>query len=202
MGVKVQYNPSTGKVSYNPATGKVQVVVGPTFGTCADCDNPDEIKVTISGVTVCCAKITDFPDDQRFKLTPLIMDTINGEHILGKTSDCHYERVIVIDTLEGTAHYINGDCEGDPFDFFALFSIRIRLEATVLGNLSILLEINQTSFAFRLNQRWQEPLTLPCYDQTLTASSPISKTDCDDEHYVLPQTTAMINGTVVVERVP
>lgn len=26
MGVKVQYNPSTGKVSFNPATGKVQVV--------------------------------------------------------------------------------------------------------------------------------------------------------------------------------
>ena len=50
MGVKVQYNPSTGKVSYNPATGKVQVVVD---ADCEFCDvTPNQIQVTFSSVTI------------------------------------------------------------------------------------------------------------------------------------------------------
>lgn len=83
MGVKVQYNPSTGKASYNPATGKVQVVVdAPPVHECLGCSNPpNEIDVTVSGVTaLCCTATFDSQFSQR--LNAAFLAEINTTHRL------------------------------------------------------------------------------------------------------------------------
>lgn len=56
MGVKIQYNPSTGKVSFNPVTGKVQVLnfIRP-FEECEFCsDGIGNVHWVTEGLIACC----------------------------------------------------------------------------------------------------------------------------------------------------
>jgi hypothetical protein len=118
MGVKVQYNPSTGKASYNPATGKVQVVVDdPPVHECLGCDNPpNEIDVTISGVTALCCTAT-FDNQYSTALNAAFLAEINKTHripiITSFTDRCVW---FVTDDV-----YTGGDCiNNSPYkvDFF------------------------------------------------------------------------------------
>lgn len=57
MGVKIQYNPSTGKVSYNTDTGLVQVVVD--TADCGLCnDGMPILKWTTVGMSACCGRFS------------------------------------------------------------------------------------------------------------------------------------------------
>ena len=103
MGVKVQYNPSTGKASYNPVTGKVQVVVSGVPGSCAECINPNQVSVTISGLQACCGSFIPYTG-ARFTFAPAFMDALNSEHIIdsfGATpNNCRYDTTFVVDEPE------------------------------------------------------------------------------------------------------
>lgn len=54
MGIKMQYNPSTGKVSFNPVTGKVQVL----NDDCVVCEDITEIELNCNFTAVCGYQLT------------------------------------------------------------------------------------------------------------------------------------------------
>ena len=203
MGVKIQYNPSTGKASYNPATGKVQVVVSGLPGSCGDCINPNQVSVTISGLTACCA---DFGVGGFFKFAPDFMSALNSEHVIdsfGSLSNCVYASSFVVDEPDWFLQFGSADCAGSPIASFPIYSFQV----IVTNDLTETIQLVQLRFSVvevqtpQFIQIWSSPLTLPCYDQTLIPSDAAVQ-DCSDLSLNGPHTTEVINGTVVLAVAP
>jgi len=88
MGIKIHYNPSTGKVGYTSSTGKVQVVddevtPGIDCDRCSDNVTPLKIKISVSDTTFCCAYSYSSLQE---KLTGPWSDYIDKEFILTQGS--------------------------------------------------------------------------------------------------------------------
>ncbi len=80
MGVKAQYNPSTGKVGYNPVTGKVQVVNSavPPILECFACSRDiGGIEWVTTGITTCCGGSTS-PTSNRFEIVGDLAQYLNN----------------------------------------------------------------------------------------------------------------------------
>ena len=123
MGVKVQYNPSTGKVSYNPATGKVQVVQDPVRPgvPCDMCDSViTEVKMTTFGVDTCgCFQAAVSPTGSRQLIGPWSTHcnrVITLNRRLDLTTICFYDAVIALPANTLFLHIWNtpNDCSGAP----------------------------------------------------------------------------------------
>ena len=142
MGVKVQYNPSTGDVSYNLSTGKVQVT---EFLDCQYCDTPGPLEVGISdAVNLCCAfKIA--PDEVTLFSEELIdiASFLNNTFLLDTLGTCTWMRIeeLAAETYFAFS-YENDDCSGDPGLTAEVTRIRfiykvIQPVATPIGQLTI-----------------------------------------------------------------
>ena len=95
MGVKVQYNPSTGKVSYNPATGKVQVSDASICRTL----NVNTIKVTWSGLVTCGCVDKD-----------ILLSPFSGVRNVSKVSECRWQSTFT--NAIGLRRFANVGCTG------------------------------------------------------------------------------------------
>lgn len=118
MGIKWQYNPSTGKVSYNAVTGKVQVVdvVRPTE-ECEHCsDGLGNVHWVTEGLIPCCdggggvSRILVGPWDSY-----LNADVILNEFPLG--FDCLVlKKIITPSNTLFQRQFANDDCTGSGAD--------------------------------------------------------------------------------------
>jgi hypothetical protein len=204
MGVKVQYNPSTGKASYNPATGKVQVVPDDTvFCSACEGDVSIQIKLTISDVTLCCSREIIDTGLGSNQISQSLLDLINAEHILTARTDtpaeCFWQ--IVYDISEDVYVWNSAtDCVL-PSDQTIEFT-RLRVDLNLIGasTLRVVVGMDQGGGNFIFIAQWNSTFSIPCFDQTLF---PAVDTDCDAQSLVLQApnnwTPWTVDGSVIVE---
>lgn len=211
MGVKVQYNPSTGKASYNPATGKVQVVEVNDPATCDVCQPPpSQITATIFGLTRCCLQL--IPDDgSRTRFSQEFIDFLNVEHTLdpvGSAANCAWGKTYIVDEPDWIEVFNTSDCSGTPAVVGAIYSVSVSAVivtdvATGLDLIRVRLRYAGTSTATPvLFQEWEDGFTLPCYDQILgTYTAEIQS--CDEQSIRSSSfTTEVAGGSVAIGSIP
>ena len=126
MGIKVQFNPSTGKVIFNSNLGKVQVVTGIFNGNvgfpCTDCGSeitPKFIKVTFANIIYAantCYNCSNFDPDVSYTG----MFDPNNSYVLEQITipamrACAWQLKWTIPTATRTTWTsTDGDCDGTP----------------------------------------------------------------------------------------
>jgi hypothetical protein len=204
MGVKVQYNPSTGKVSYNPATGKVQVVVDDAGEPCSFCDEgtgPSQVSLDISGITKCCQHAIIWVGNDAAMLDQTIIDLANATHILDWQSDCLYRKRYDISENVYVWNSSN-DCSGDPDSSGTAILLEVLLGVSV-GGITVTIGWSDSIFnPFITFAQWEAVLDLPCFDQTISTAI---DTDCEAQSQVDTSITNWtpwaIDGSVTIEGV-
>ena len=115
MGIKIQFNESTGKVAYTSGTGKVQVSVVSPVGPCALCvlNSPDQIEVTLSDFVVSCCAGTGGSSGKSRVWDTAIESIVNGTHILDHLQTCAWVKFFDID-VDILDYESASDCTGTP----------------------------------------------------------------------------------------
>jgi hypothetical protein len=205
MGVKVQFNPSTGKASYNAVTGKVQVQ---HLVVCSDClPAPDTIDLTISGVNSCCQFETFIPPFPfSADISSQLFTVLNDTHTLDLTNQCSYS--LTIDTTGTGAqvrNYDNATCDDPVAGSLDIDGIRIDFSLNENGIYDIRVRILFSQQPFFIVVHGWSALADPdneCWDQTLSSSDALN-VNCDDPDFFDSLSTCiMAGGSVVISETP
>jgi len=202
MGIKAQYNSSTGKASYTVGTGKQQVFNTDVPGhECTGCINPPaQIELIMSGLTaVCCGISEEF--DFAYSWTSNCESLLNDTFILeqtGATIGCAWEKTIIVPaTTYGWSWYSDTlVCEEVTGTYYAYsFTWTYSVSASGAAKVSLKCWINGGP---NIVQEWSFATT---DDTCLPNGSLVELYDCDDSFtapsiYLL---TPMTEGSAVIQ---
>ncbi len=132
--VTVGYNPTTKKVQYNASTGKVCVGCCEEFGSnCTHCPTPSQTPLSITIVLADLVQCDCVSWDQanpspcepffssNAQLTPDIISSINGTHVLTQTTSCVWRKTISLSNTLSIYDWEGSEPE-DPCDTTPCFS--------------------------------------------------------------------------------
>jgi hypothetical protein len=185
---------------FTAATGKVQVVddgiIPPV--PCSECDNPDTIDVTISGLIQCCSVSVGFGQSQDY--IGDLAGEINKTHTLNREIPCLYSKIIDVDSSIRAGAYFNEECSGTP-SFTSVVEAAISVSLSEDGTLVCNLFATQIWTAANTPvQSFTGVATLPCWDETL--GNPFSL-NCGDPGLQDDNFTCLLaGGTAVISETP
>ena len=194
MSIRVQYNPSTGKAAYTSGTEKVQVIDVIIPIACTDCiDEPDEINVDISGVTLCCATEPGPGNSTSTTIKQAFLDSeVNKSHVLTKhaTLPCRYVVEYTELDYDYSYWYSDTDCPDDPapsgvstIDKLQIVVYRAGYAGVEFYRVLLYLSFDPGGYDAYPFHAWggvtgdhSEPFHEPCWEVTLSVAE---NTDCD-----------------------
>ena len=198
MGIKVQFNESTGRVSYTSGTGKIQVVseILPPK-TCNDCSpEPSEINVTLSDITLCCSTDYPSPTGESYKYSSDLLDILHDTHVLPNfAGECAYRKLILVSEGPVLNRYSTEDCTGAVDRIFDIEAIELFFSWNFTEKFRFTITIGHAS-GFNGSQRFFNGESSVCFDLTITD---VKNENCGDQDWATSFITCLLaGGTAVV----